>query len=239
MIETPLGHLAIACDSSAGIGIKPGDIVNCDPALTAACCIRVPLMELFCIGATPIAVIDTSGNEMVPTTERMLVGIKRELQKADLSDVIINGSSEDNMETSMTSIGVTVVGKYEKDLWNNTAQVKPGDCLVCLGHPLVGNEVLSAIHLMPSYEAVKCLFQKKVVKQLLPVGSKGIAYETNLLVVESNVGISWQTTIDLKKSCGPCTVILAVIRKNGIYENLLREFSLTVLGTFEKKKSKG
>lgn len=236
LIETPLGHLAIACDSSAGIGNKPSDLVKCDPALTAACCVRVPLMELLCIGATPIAVIDTSGNEKIPTTERMIVGIEEELQKADLPDMIINGSSEDNMKTNMTSIGVTVVGKYEKCLWKVAERIAPGDRLFCLGQPLVGNEVLSAVHQLPSYEEVKCLFQKEEVRQLLPVGSKGIAYEANLIAAESDVKISWQTSIDLKKSCGPATVILAVVKGKEINDDLLQKFSLTELGTFEEKE---
>ena len=75
----------IACDSTAGIGEKQQDIVEIDPAITAAYCLRVPLMELFCFGAEPIAVIDLIGNEYETTGRRMLKGIKKELEKADLT----------------------------------------------------------------------------------------------------------------------------------------------------------
>ena len=37
------------------------------PHITAAFCLRVPLMELLCYGAEPIAVIDLIGNEYAPT----------------------------------------------------------------------------------------------------------------------------------------------------------------------------
>lgn len=73
--------LVIACDSTAGIGEKQQDIVEIDPAITAAYCLRVPLMELFCFGAEPIAVIDLIGNEYETTGRRMLKGIKKELEK--------------------------------------------------------------------------------------------------------------------------------------------------------------
>ena len=74
--------LVIACDSSAGIGKKEHDAVEIDPAITAAFCLRVPLMELLCYGAEPIAVIDLIGNEYAPTGERMLKGIREELARA-------------------------------------------------------------------------------------------------------------------------------------------------------------
>lgn len=64
--------LVIACDSSAGIGEKKADVVAVDPAITAAYSLRVPLLELTCFGAQPIAVVDTIGNEMVPTGKKSL-----------------------------------------------------------------------------------------------------------------------------------------------------------------------
>ncbi|WP_243686039.1 AIR synthase related protein [Lentilactobacillus rapi] len=108
--------LVIACDCSAGIGEKRFDEVLIDPAITAAYSVRVPLMELMCFGADPVTVVDTIGNELQPTGERIIWGIQQELKRAGLAGIPLNGSTEDNMQTQTTSIGVTVVAKLMRPM---------------------------------------------------------------------------------------------------------------------------
>ena len=53
----PTRVLVIACDSSAGIGEKPLDAVQIDPAITAAYSLRVPLLEQLCFGADQLPLL--------------------------------------------------------------------------------------------------------------------------------------------------------------------------------------
>ena len=125
--------LVIACDSSAGIGKKEHDAVEIDPAITAAFCLRVPLMELLCYGAEPIAVIDLIGNEYAPTGERMLKGIREELARAELSNITLNGSTEENMFTKTTSVGITVVAETKAGKENFQMQSPAIRTALCWG----------------------------------------------------------------------------------------------------------
>ncbi|WP_338539449.1 hypothetical protein [Levilactobacillus brevis] len=137
---SPTTALVIACDSSAGIGEKPLDAVQIDSAITAAYSLRVPLLELLCFGARPIAVVDTVGNEMVPTGRRVIQGLKRELTKAGFYDIPLNGSTEDNMPTRTTAIGVTVIGQINrKDI--PTTSIDDSLIVYQLGTPYVGEAV--------------------------------------------------------------------------------------------------
>ncbi|MFD2387620.1 hypothetical protein [Enterococcus rivorum] len=71
----------VACDSSGAIGLKEQDQVEVPPEITSAFCLRVPLMEILAVGGVPKIVIDTISNEMNPTGNLMLTGIKTELKK--------------------------------------------------------------------------------------------------------------------------------------------------------------
>jgi len=53
------GSLVIACDSIGGIGPKPADTIAADARTTAHFGVRVPLLEVLCAGARPIALVDT------------------------------------------------------------------------------------------------------------------------------------------------------------------------------------
>lgn len=224
--------LVIACDSSAGIGEKEQDIVEIDPAVTAAFCLRVPLMELFCYGASPIAVIDLIGNEKEPTGERMLQGIRKELEKAELSNIPINGSTEENMLTKTTSIGITVIGENasEKKLFK---LLEPCS-LLQLGKPYVGKRVAKNQQRIFSYSLVKSLKNEAGVLDMLPVGSKGIRYEANLMTKDSNFEVDFLIEKDLDCSAGPATVILLAVKSENEADILDRYPELKKIGVFKK-----
>jgi len=213
--------LVIACDVSAGIGEKPDDLVHVTADVTAAFALRVPLMELLCFGATPISVVDTVGNEMTPTGENMIAGLKQELKRAGLSDISLNGSTEDNMPTRTTSIGVTVIGiatRRVDDLFQKQPMV-----IYQLGRPLVGDAVKQHFSDLFSYNLINELRSDSAVIDMLPVGSKGIAFEINQLAKTHQLKVvdgSVMETEEMVKSAGPATVALIGVKpeKRRVFE---------------------
>ncbi len=207
--------LVIACDSSAGIGEKKADVVAVDPAITAAYSLRVPLLELTCFGAQPIAVVDTIGNEMVPTGQKIIGGVKRELARAGLAHLPLNGSTEDNMATLTTSIGITVIGRIQ-----STAIPQPAmdDLTVFqLGTPYVGNEVVAHLESIFSYDTVRQIQAASGVVDMLPVGSKGITYEMDQMAQTHQLVEHYlvdRNLPELNTSAGPATVVLVGVEKS-------------------------
>jgi len=202
-------QLVIACDSSAGIGAKQADMVSVPTEVMSAYCLRVPLLELLCFGAQPLMVIDTVGNEMQPTGEKVITGLRQELAKADLATLPLNGSTEDNMTTITTSVGVTVIGK------SALKQRKQYSSLLVyqLGTPYVGEQVVAHLDTIFAYQEVRRLQQIVGVVDLLPVGSKGIRDEMGQLATTQKLTPKWVVTDDAEfsQSAGPATVLLIAI----------------------------
>ncbi|MBO0457316.1 hypothetical protein JZO77_11295 [Enterococcus hulanensis] len=226
-------RLVIACDSSAGIGEKEQDVVPIDPAVTAAFCLRVPLMELFCYGAEPIAVIDLVGNEYLPTGKRMLEGIKTELAKADLSHLPLNGSTEENMLTKTTSLGITVIAETSAEKEN--FEMKEACSLLQLGQPYVGETVVRNQHKIFSYSIVKTLKMESGVLDMLPVGSKGIRYEVQVMAEGSEYQVEFLEEKEIDCSAGPASVILLAVKKAQEEDILTRYPELKKIGEFKKE----
>lgn len=204
-------ELVIACDSSAAIGEKKGDCVKTSPAITAAFCLRVPLLEVLAIGAQPIAVIDVIGNEYDTTGKKMLEGIKEELTRAGLSNLPINGSTEENMPTVMSSLGITVIGKVLANQ-KRIGCLKAGDAVYYVGQPFVGKEVVAHRDMIFSYAELANLLEVPGILEILPVGSKGILHEAEELAKSSQLTFELaeeqSDTLELKKSAGPATVLV-------------------------------
>lgn len=215
--------MVVACDSSAAIGYKPSDHIHVDPFITARFCVRVTLLELLSFGAKPLMLTNVIGNEWMPTGKRILEGIQCELERANLSHMLINGSTEENMQSSMTSIGITMIGLMH-----------PHDCIMGmlttgvhilqLGKPYVGGEVLTHMEEIFSYDIVCTLRKQQGVLEIVPVGSKGILYEAEQLAQNSHLTFQVNKNIEktsLIKSAGPATVLLIAVSKNDC-ENILK-----------------
>lgn len=227
--------LAIACDSSASIGRKNNDSVQIDPEVVAACCLRVPLFELLCVGAEPISIVDVIGNEYEPTGKRMIAGIKSEMKKAGLSELPLNGSTEENMVTTMSSLGITVTGKFNEKFVKPV--IKATDYLFQLGSPYVGNEVIENLSTLCDYQDLYELKQEVSVVDLLPVGSKGIKYEGDLMAKENGLTLDFYEpeNSELKKSAGPSTVVLVAVSNEHKEEFIKKHPQLIELGQFKNK----
>ncbi|WP_086313475.1 hypothetical protein A5821_000980 [Enterococcus sp. 7F3_DIV0205] len=206
--------IVTACDSSAAIGLKEADQVKVDPEITAAFCLRVALLEVLAVGGKPTMVIDTIGGEMEPTGKRMLKGLTAELKKAGLENVLINGSTEENMLTEMTSIGVTVIGSIHKAELNY-GKVLSGSWLYQVGEPFMGSDVLMQEQEIFSYQDFYAIQKQAHVLEILPVGSKGVSYEAAKLAESSGLKVIFdQIQFMDSRSAGPATVLLVAVEEN-------------------------
>lgn len=218
------GHLlVIGCDSAGGIGPKPLDKVKVDGYTLGKFTSRVALMEVLATGARPVALVNTLSVEMEPTGGEILRGVKDEAAKAGLdTELAVTGSYEKNIVTEQTGIGVTVLGlAKESELKIGTAQ--PGDAIVSIGLPKVGDEVVETVQsgkekLLANVTDVIKLLTSDFVHEVLPVGSRGIATEAKTLA--SGIGCVAMLTkdpkINIAKSAGPSTVVLAAVPKGEI-----------------------
>lgn len=207
--------LAFSCDAAGGIGSKPHDTVRADSRLVGKLTARVALMELLAVGAYPIALVGTFPVEPYPTGNRLLEGVREEVRDARLRNLRILCSSEKNVRVNQTGVGVTAIGLL------SASNLKVGRCrvrdeVVAVGRPYVGQEVVRAEEngwVAKTVDVIK-LRRSRLVHELIPVGSKGIFYEAGVVAKDSRLFFNPLASgrIDLEKSAGPVTVLLAVIQ---------------------------
>lgn len=231
-----LEELVLACDSCAGIGNKDHDVLNAPEELVGELSTRVALLELLAYGAQPLAISLLVGNEMNTTGQKIIAGMKNELAKAGCSDIEINGSTEENMTPTVTSVGVTVIGKK---MVADKKVVTVGDALFILGEPLVGKEVLVKKDRIVTYEELQFLRDNNLVKDILPIGSKGSLYEAKKMAQTYNLDVQiineWLKSDLAKHSAGPATAVLVAAELNG-GKLLVEQFGTKIkkIGSFVK-----
>lgn len=127
--------IVTACDSDGGIGPKERDTIYSSGYELGRFGARVPLMETLASGAVPILVVDTLSVEMEPTGKEIIRGVRDEVIDAGMNgSSTVTSSTEDNVETVQTGMGVTVVSLVAKK------DFKPGssaedDIVICVGFP--------------------------------------------------------------------------------------------------------
>lgn len=218
--------LVFCCDTSSSSGEKPSDYLNVSPELTARYCLRVALLELLAVNVNPTMTFNLIGNELNPTGQRMLEGIQTELNLAGYPKTLQNGSTEENMPTSMTSVSVLVVGEaLNKDILIQRAEAD--NLVLQIGRRSVGPEVLEFEDKMIQYEDIKQLRAIPAVREIVPVGSRGILYEAETLAECNNLKFELEDNLigdsDLIKSAGPATTVLMAVEQ-GIADSLLERF---------------
>jgi hypothetical protein len=201
-------NIVIACDSCGAIGMKKGDAFKLSPFYAAKFTARVVLTEIICSGARPISIANCVANEMNPTGEETITGIHDELRNAGITDISLIGSTEENFNTSMTALAITAVGVAKKSELK-FGYAEKGDKLILFGSPRVGPEV--DLESTGFYPEIRRLLQMKGVKELVPVGSKGIAYEANTLAALNEMDFKpHNTKVGLYKSAGPATCMVVL-----------------------------
>ncbi|MBM7624395.1 AIR synthase related protein [Sporohalobacter salinus] len=204
--------LVIGCDSLGGIGSKEEDIVKVNSRIAGKFSARVALMEVLAVGAIPISLINTLSVEYEPTGKEIIAGIQEEVDLLSLTkNNIVTGSTEENIPTVQTGVGITVIGKAATEKLR-LANSQSGDLLVALGLPKVGNEVLDSLENVVNLTDMQRLLELDYIHDILPVGSKGIRYEAELLAELNGLNLEFEEKeIDLEKSAGPATVLLLTL----------------------------
>lgn len=202
--------MAVACDSCGGIGEKEFDGLKVSAYITGRYTVRVGLCEILSVGADVAVVSNAVSNEMEPTAREVIRGIEDELKDAQLSGVALTGSTEENMKTVSTGVGITVIGIAKTDTLLTDSPQK-GDVALLIGLPKLGQEVIDCTNKeIICYEDIYALRSLKGVRQIIPVGSKGICYEAQ------NAGsfiLYDNPCADVYRSGGPSTCALAILPK--------------------------
>ena len=197
------GTLVIAADSIGGIGPKPADTIPSDARTVAHFALRVPLLEVLCAGARPIAVIDNLCVELDPTGAPMIEEIRRLAAEAGVAPLAVTGSTEENVATQATGIGVTVIGRIGPGGLLSGGS-RSGDLVICAGLPLSApNDEVWIGH--PAQVTVA-----GVVHDALPVGSRGVGWEVGQLAASAGLKHTRLSPNDLffTASGGPASCVL-------------------------------
>jgi selenophosphate synthetase-related protein len=236
ILKVPTGHaIVVGSTSSGGIGPKPMDQVKVDGRVLGKFLARVALMDVAATGAFPLLLSVTLGVEKEPTGHEILEGVKNESRVLGLEpNQVVMENTEDNFETVQTGAGVTVIG-FANEGELRLGKTSPGDLIVAVGKPKVGDEVLVAEVKgeIADLRNVTLLSQKNFVHDITPVGTFGIAYEARMMAyaVGRQLKLEEAKEIDLNKSAGPATVVLITMNPDKFDElTLLVRKPITVVG---------
>ncbi|WP_252501908.1 hypothetical protein [Sporosarcina sp. Marseille-Q4943] len=189
----------VTTDNSGGIGEKLRDVVAAPDRVTAYFAARVALLEQWAAHADPVSVLihNFSGEE---SWASYVAGVKEVFRESNLERPKIMGSTETNMELLQSAVAVTMIGKQRP-----VEEIGDLEWYV-YGTPLIGNEVLDRCNEIASLRLIKEAIGNDIVKQLWPVGSKGILAEYRRLMGDSKIEI--ETDVDIHSTAGPSTSVL-------------------------------
>ena len=229
--------MVVGCDSAGGIGPKWLDKVRVTGYAVGKFTARVALMEVLSVGAMPVCVASTLTVEPNPTGLGILRGISHEVRHVSLSFPVSQiQSTEKNFRVNQTGVGVTVVGLSTMSSLR-IGQCRRGDTLYAVGTPHMGNEVLRAerAHKIADIKDIQSMLKLPFVRELMPVGSRGIFEEAKTMAEDSHLRLSLNSplNIDIRKSAGPATVVLCAIPSHSARQ-LARNVSkpLNFIGSF-------
>ncbi len=216
ILKVPTGHAIVAGSTSSGaVGPKEMDKVKVDSCVLGKFLARVALMDVTATGAFPVLLSVTLGVEKEPTGSAIIEGIRREARSLGLDpNQVLMENTEDNFETVQTGAGLTVVGfANEGDL--RVGKTCPGDLVVAIGKPKVGDEVIAAEARgeIADLKNVTQMSQRKYVHDIWPVGGSGIASTAKMMAygVGRQLKLCEAEGLNLGKSAGPATVVLVTI----------------------------
>jgi len=231
-----MSYLVVSCDSSGGIGNKSKDVVKVSPRTLGFYTAQVALMEMLSIKVIPMVLSNTLAVEMQDTGSEILQGILDALNLLELAEKVeITGSTEENINTCSTGMGITLIGKVSMKDW-----VRPRthayDLAVVAGLPKVGKMVIDSDGTGQfSLSLLKKLMRKDYIHEIIPGGSKGIMHEIEELELRDKLVFRNRNTssLDLDASCGPATSALITIHKKDL-EKLREdiEIPMFVVGEF-------
>lgn len=227
-------YMGISCDSCGAIGNKEFDVVKAPPHIVAHQTAKVVLAELLSMGFEPIVLSDGLAVEMNDTGKELIEGFSKALSMLKTCKVHMTGSTEENMKTVQTSMGVTCIGICDKEKLKYK-KTKNTDICILLGLPLVGNEVVNNPDKILDISDYENLYLSDFIHEILPIGSKGISPELNELCLYNNLKFEYESnvSVDISKSAGPSCCCLLTINSSNLkkIENLISK-PMEILGSF-------
>lgn len=211
--------LVVACDSDGGIGPKELDTIYCAGHVLGRFAARVPLLEVLASGARPFLLVNCLAVEMDPTGKEIIGGIQQEASEAGLDPgSAITGSTEDNVATRQTGVGVVVLGIASKQAFRPNRS-RAADLVYRVGVPKSAprHQVFPHDPQIMDVTALREICQYEYIHDILPVGSKGIEYEARQLAMSSNLAFekAGDPEIEWRASAGPATCVLVSIDPRG------------------------
>lgn len=208
VIDEP-GSIVLACDSVGGIGPKEHDSFPAAAWTTAHFATRVPLLEVICAGAQPLAVINALCIAADETGREMIDAVRALAAEAGVPAHAVSGSTEDNVHTTATGIGVTVLGQLTAATERRS---RADDVVLCAGLPRSAPQhTLHPGHpdVVPIRE-VQAAVATGLAHDALPVGSKGLIWEVQQLAETSDLAVRWDpdSPVDAHASAGPSSCVL-------------------------------
>ncbi len=209
--------IVIACDSVGGIGAKPGDSFAASAEVVTHFAARVPLLEVIAAGARPQVIVDTLSVEKDPAAIPMIAEIRRLAAELGIDpEEGVTGSTEDNVPTAATGLGVTIIGTAPRG-GLRLGRSLAGDVVACLGLPLSAPEdvLRPGDPRMPTLAEALRASDLPATHEMLPVGSRGVAYEAAQLAGSSGLLARMRATpgLDPLRTAGPSTCVLLSLRE--------------------------
>ncbi len=197
-----------ACDSCGSIGEKAQDTLRVPSKMVGFITARVAVLEVLAMGAQVISAAVPIANEPTPTSRKLIEGV-RECFKSFGLDIPMIISTEKNMRTSMTAMGIAVNGVADGVRAGGYAV---GDKIYVMGRPSVGQEVIDFEEELVDARSIYKALAYEGVRELLPVGSKGIREELGEMMDAWSAGYTLLENhdLDLDKSCGPATAAIII-----------------------------
>ncbi len=204
--------LVFAVDSDGAIGPKPDDVVKTTGYACGRFGTRVPLMEILACGAQPLAAFDALAVERETIGEEIIRGVRDELQSVGLPPGFpLSGSTEDNVPTRQTGMGVVILGMVEKAHFRPGNAVR-GDVIFSVGTPKSGpaDEVRLDDPGIASAKVVADVAAIPGIHDILPVGSRGLLFEATELARSAGLAFvpAEPAPVDMRKSAGPSTCFI-------------------------------
>jgi selenophosphate synthetase-related protein len=186
------------------------------------------------MGFEPMLLSDGLSVEMEDTGKKIIEGFQKSINQLKHSKVHLTGSTEENMKTVQTSIGVTGIGIVSKDKLKYKKS-SAGDLCVAIGLPLVGYEVLHNLDKVMSVEDFEKIGRLDYINEIIPVGSKGAGYEISELCSCNNLKIKYKEDLSYNINCsgGPsCSCVLSIKEKDFDLLKVQIDKPIEILGTF-------
>ncbi|RIV21825.1 hypothetical protein D2Q93_10130 [Alicyclobacillaceae bacterium I2511] len=180
----------VACDGVGGIGQQPADAVAAHPTLVGHFALRVPLMEVLAAGAWPVAVTNTLTSPRGDYSAAIVAALRDLGAQVGLTNPeAFNGSTEDNVPTVQTGVGVTVLAVATRaDLALGSAHSGQQLGLVGLPKSAPKHTIILDDPEMVSLPELLALRQLPGVSDIVPVGSRGIYAEVEDLAASAGLG---------------------------------------------------